>query len=202
MQIGILGTGNVAQTLARRWAAAGHQVSYGSRDPAAKGSLDAPVTSLAAAVTGNDVVVNATPGAASLGIAEGIGAAAFAGKVLIDIANASTPSFDLVYPNSSLAEKLQAALPEARVVKTLNTAAMAVLTEPAALPPSSVFLSGDDAGAKATVTALLKDFGWADGSIIDLGGITSARGPEHYFLMFAALMQALRNPRFNIRLVT
>jgi 8-hydroxy-5-deazaflavin:NADPH oxidoreductase len=147
-------------------------------------------------------VVNATPGSASLELVVGIGAAAFAGKVLVDVANAGTPSFELAYLNSSLAEKLQAALPEAKVVKTMNTAAMTVMTEPAALPPSSVFLSGDDAAAKATVTALLKDFGWADESITDLGGIASARGPEHYFLMFAALMQSLRSPRFNIRLVT
>jgi predicted dinucleotide-binding enzyme len=202
MLIGILGTGNVAQTLARRWSAAGHEITYGSRDPASKGALDAPVTSLAAAVAGNDVVVNATPGSASLQVAEEIGAAAFAGKILVDVANASTRSFELVYPNSSLAEKLQAALPETKVVKTMNTAAMAVMTEPAVLRPSSVFLSGDDAGAKAAVTALLADFGWADESIIDLGGIASARGPEHYFVMFAALIQVLRTPKFNIRLVT
>jgi predicted dinucleotide-binding enzyme len=202
MQIGILGTGNVAQTLGRRWSAAGHRITFGSRDPASKGSLGAPVTSLEAAVSENEVVVNATPGAASLEIATGIGAAAFAGKVLVDIANAVTQSFELVYPNSSLAEKLQEALPEAKVVKTMNTAAMPVMTEPATLPASSVFVSGDDAGAKATVASLLKDFGWADGSIVDLGGIGSARGPEHYFLLFAALMQSLRTPRFNIRLVT
>jgi predicted dinucleotide-binding enzyme len=202
MQIGILGTGNVAQTLGRRWSAAGHRITFGSRDPASKGSLAGPVTSLEAAVSENEVVVNATAGAASLEIATGIGAAAFAGKVLVDIANAVTQSFELVYPNSSLAERLQAALPDTKVVKTMNTAAMPVMTEPATLPPSSVFVSGDDAGAKATVASLLKDFGWADGSIVDLGGIGSARGPEHYFLLFAALMQSLRTPRFNIRLVT
>ncbi|MCW3045358.1 MAG: oxidoreductase [Actinobacteria bacterium] len=202
MQIGILGTGNVAQTLGRRWSAAGHRITFGSRDPASKGTLGAPVTSLAAAVAENDIVVNATPGSASLEVLDGIGAAPFAGKVLVDVANAVTPSFELVYPNSSLAEKLQAALPEAKVVKTMNTAAMSVMTEPATLPPTSVFMSGDDAGAKATVTSLLKDFGWADGSIVDLGGIRSARGPEHCILIFAALMQSLGTPRFNIRIVT
>jgi 8-hydroxy-5-deazaflavin:NADPH oxidoreductase len=202
LQIGILGTGNVAQMLARRWSAAGHRVTFGSRDPASKATLDAPVTTPAAAVADNDVVVNATPGAASLELFEGIGAAAFAGKVLVDVANASMPSFELVYPNSSLAEKLQAALPEAKVVKTMNTAAMSVMTEPATLPPSSVFVSGDDTDAKVTVTSLLKDLGWTDGSIVDLGGIRSARGPEHYFVMFVALMQSLRTPAFNICLVT
>lgn len=202
MRIGILGTGNVAQTLARRWAAAGHQIRFGSRNPVGKDGLGAPVTTLAGAVAESEVVVNATPGSASLDTLEAIGAEAFAGKIVIDVANANTPSFELVYPNSSLGEKLQSALPGAKVVKTLNTAAMLVLTEPTMLPPSSVFVSGDDAAAKKTVTALLTDFGWETDSIVDLGGITSARGPEHYFLMFAAFMQALGTPKFNIRLVS
>jgi 8-hydroxy-5-deazaflavin:NADPH oxidoreductase len=201
MEIGILGTGSVAQTLARRWSVAGHQVTLGSRDPSSKGDLACPVAPLIDVVADHDVVVNATPGSASLELAKGIGAAALAGKILIDVANANTPSFELVYPNSSLAEKLQAALPETHVVKTMNTAAMAVMTDPATLPASSVFVSGDDAGAKATVVGLLVDLGWPAGSVIDLGGIGSARGPEHFFLMFAALMQSLRTPEFNIRLV-
>ena len=202
MRLAILGTGNVAQTLARRWSAAGHEITFGSRDPASKAALDAPVTSSATAVAGTDVVVNATPGSASLELVEGIEAAAFAGKVLIDVANANTPSFELVYPNSSLGEKLQEALPAAKVVKTMNTAAMSVMTEPATLPPSSVFVSGDDADAKATAVSLLTDLGWPDGSIVDLGGIASARGPEHYFLMFAALIQSLRTRAFNILVIT
>jgi predicted dinucleotide-binding enzyme len=188
MRLAILGTGNVAQTLARRLSETGHEVTFGSRDPASRTGLDAPV--------------NATPGAASLEVVGGIGAAAFAGKVLVDVANANTPAFELVYPNSSLGEKLQAALPDAKVVKTMNTAAMAVMTEPAALPPSSVFMSGDDAGAKATVKSLLGGLGWPDDSIVDLGGIVSARGAEHYSLMFAALMQSVGSPEFNIRLIT
>lgn len=202
MRLAILGTGNVARTLARAWSAAGHEITFGSRDPASRDGLDFPVTSPEAAVAGSGVVVNATPGAVSLKFLEGIGAAAFAGKVLIDVANANTPSFELVYPNSSLGEKLQAALPAAKVVKTMNTAAMSVMTEPGKLPPSSVFVSGDDAGAKATVTSLLTDLGWPDGSVVDLGGIESARGTEHYFLMFAALMRSLGTPGFNIRLIT
>jgi 8-hydroxy-5-deazaflavin:NADPH oxidoreductase len=156
------------------------------KDPSSKGDLGSPVAPLTDVVADHDVAVNATPGSASLELAKGIGAAALAGKILIDVANANTPSFDLVYPNSSLAEKLQAALPETHVVKTMNTAAMAVMTDPATLPASSVFVSGDDPGAKATVTGLLTDFGWPDESIVDLGGIQSARGSEHYFLMFAA----------------
>jgi 8-hydroxy-5-deazaflavin:NADPH oxidoreductase len=213
MRIGILGTGNVAQTLARRWSEAGHQVVFGSRDPASRAAspgaslavslaeLGAPVVSLTDAVARSEVVVNATPGAASLDVIAGIQAGVFADKVVVDVANASTGSFELVYPNSSLGEKLQEALPEAKVVKTMNTAAMTVMTRPGSLPPSSVFVSGDDDEAKALVTGLLKDFGWAEDAIVDLGGIRSARGPEHYFVMFVALMQALRAPAFNVRVV-
>lgn len=61
-------------------------------------------------------MVNATPGSASLQLVEGIGEAEFAGKVLVDVANANTPSFELVYPNASLAE-MQAALPQTHVAK-------------------------------------------------------------------------------------
>jgi 8-hydroxy-5-deazaflavin:NADPH oxidoreductase len=202
MQIGILGTGNVAQTLTRRWLAAGHKITYGSRDPMGKGDLGAPVAPLAVAVENSDVVVNATPGSASLEIVEQAGAPAFAGKVLVDVANQLSSPLELVYPNSSIAEKLQAALPQAKVVKTMNTAAMTVITEPGSLPPSTVFVSGDDADAKATVTSLLRDFGWPGESIVDLGGIATARGPEHFVLLFWALARSLGTPKFNIRVVT
>jgi predicted dinucleotide-binding enzyme len=141
MEIGILGTGGVARTLARRWSVAGHHVTLGSRDPSSKGDLGSLVAPVMDVVAGHDVVVNATPGSASLELAEGIGAAALAGKILIDGANANTPSLELVYPNSSLAEKLQAALPETHVVKTMNTAAMAVMTDPATLPAISFLRS-------------------------------------------------------------
>jgi 8-hydroxy-5-deazaflavin:NADPH oxidoreductase len=83
----------------------------------------------------------------------------------------------------------------------MNTAAISVMTEPGTLEASSVFVSGDDAGAKTTVTRLLADLGWPDDAIVDLGGIQSARGPEHYFVMFAEFMQSLGTAQFNIRLV-
>lgn len=200
VHIGILGTGQVGQTLAAAWSAAGHDISFGSRDPGPR-SLDFPVAALTETVAAADVVVNATPGAQSLPTLTDIGAAAFAGKTIIDVANAITPAFELVYPNSSLGEKLQDALPLAHVVKTMNTAAMVIMTNPAALGQSSVFVCGDDETAKATVSALLHDLGWATDSIVDLGSIQSARGTEHYFLLFAALMQHEKSPNFNIRVV-
>lgn len=63
-----------------------------------------------------------------------------------------------------------------------------------------MFVSGDDPGAKAVVAALLRDLGWTDDGIIDLGPLSSARAAERFFLMFAALMQ-VRGRDFNVRVV-
>jgi predicted dinucleotide-binding enzyme len=201
MKIGILGTGHVAQSLGDAWRGAGHDVTLGSRDPEGRPDLGLDVAERGAVVASADVVVNATLGRVSVDAAQAIGAGAFAGKVLIDVANANTPDFQLVYPNASLAEALQEALPEAKVVKALNTFNTSVMVHPSAVPPSSTFISGDDAEAKATVASLLQNLGWPADAIIDLGPIASARGPEHYFLMFAALLQAFGSPVFNIRVV-
>ena len=201
MHIGILGTGAVATTLGSGLAAAGHTITLGSRDPGAAGESPFPVAARLDTVRAADVVVNATPGAASVEVVEGIGAAEFAGKVVLDLANATTPGFDLVYPNSSVGEALQRALPEAKVVKTLNTIGAPLMVTPAAIGPSTVFVSGDDADAKATVAGLLRDLGRNDDSILDLGPIASARGPEHYFLLFVGLWQATGTPALNVRLV-
>ena len=114
---------------------------------------------------------------------------------------ALTPGFELVYPSSSVAAQLQQALPDAHVVKTMNTAAMTLMTNPASIGASSVFLSGDDADAKAETAGLLADLGWSSGDIVDLGGIDTAGGPEHYFFLFFRLAGALKSEAFNIRVV-
>ena len=200
MKIGILGTGHVARLLAPAWARAGHEITFGSRDPGAK-KVDFPVTTLAETFKWADVVVNATPGAASVATLSTVDSGRFAGKTLIDVGNAFTPAFALVYPNSSLAEHLQAALPSARVVKSLNTGAMTLMADPRRIGPSSVFLSGNDADAKAQTAALLRDLGWSDDDIVDLGGVESARGPEHYSLLSIGLVGALKSDAVNIRVV-
>jgi predicted dinucleotide-binding enzyme len=202
MRISLIGTGHVATTLAAAWAKAGHDITLGSRDPQAKaGQANFPVASIADAVASADVVVNATPGAQSLATFTSIPADAFAGKTILDVANASTETFDLVYTDSSLGQVLQDALPSAKVVKSLNTAAMTVLVDPTSIPESSVFLSGDHDDAKATVRGLLADLGWTNDSVIDLGGIATAKGVEYYFPLFFALMQANKGPQFNIKVV-
>jgi predicted dinucleotide-binding enzyme len=200
MKIGILGTGHVAGLLAAAWQKAGHDITLGSRDPGSK-QLDFPVDTLAATARGADVVVNAIIGAAAVETISSIDPDVFDGKTVIDVTNALTPGFELVYPNSSVAEHLQQALPDAHVVKTMNTAAMTLMTNPSSITASSVFLSGDDDDAKSQAAALLTDLGWSSDDIIDLGGIDTARGPEHYFFLFFRLAGALKSEAFNIRVV-
>lgn len=83
----------------------------------------------------------------------------------------------------------------------MNTARITMFTDPAQIGPATVFVSGNDPLAKSDVAGLLRDFGWSDDAIIDLGGIESARGPEHYFILFGGLAEALGSMQFNIRVI-
>jgi predicted dinucleotide-binding enzyme len=97
----------------------------------------------------------------------------------------------------SLAEQIQRAFPQVRVVKALNTMNAMVMVNPALVPGEhSVFVSGNDAAAKAQVTGILqKDFGWQ--SVVDLGDISTARGVEMLLPLWINLMGVLGTPIFN-----
>jgi 8-hydroxy-5-deazaflavin:NADPH oxidoreductase len=199
MKIAILGTGKVAHALGAGWKKAGHEVVFGARD----GSFSDPdfeVTGLQNAIAAGDVIVNAITGAVALEAIAALDTSAMAGKTLLDVTNAVTPAGDLVYPNSSLAERLQAALPAVHVVKSLNTAAIEVQADPSLIGPATVFVSGDDEAAKTAVKGLLHDLGWQDEEMIDLGGIQTARGPENYIVLFFETIGVLKSPLFNIHI--
>ncbi|MFD9268645.1 NADPH-dependent F420 reductase [Streptomyces goshikiensis] len=172
-KIAVLGNGRVGGNLAAALTRAGHQVTVADRTRGA--AADAARTAR--------IVINATPGAGSL---ERLAAlrAELRGKILVDVSNATTDGpdglpADLLYPGSSLAEQLQEALPETRVVKTLNTMLFPVMTAPATLTqPPTAFLSGEDPLAKQAVHELLTDLGWRKEWITDLGGIQTARATE------------------------
>jgi hypothetical protein len=211
MKIAVLGTGRVPQTIVPKLVAAGHEIVLGSRTPdtapdwvaAQPGAIE--TASHERATSSAELIVNALPGAAAFDALTALSAASFENKVLMDIANAVVPrddELDLLYPNSSLGEKLQKALPGARVVKTMNTMNTSVMEDPTAFPAAtSIFLSGDDDGAKLAVAGLLQDLGWPEASIIDLGGIATARGPEHMFLLLIGLFGALGTMRLNVAVV-
>ncbi|MGW6690822.1 NADPH-dependent F420 reductase [Streptomyces sp. NPDC054961] len=172
-EIAVLGNGRVGGNLAAALTRAGHQVTVAGRARGA--AADAARTAR--------IVINATPGAGSL---ERLAALRphLRDKILVDVSNATTDGpdglpADLLYPGSSLAEQLQDALPETRVVKTLNTMLFPVMTAPAMLTqPPTAFLSGEDPQAKQTVHDLLTDLGWRKEWITDLGGILTARATE------------------------
>ncbi|MGW6917827.1 NADPH-dependent F420 reductase [Kitasatospora sp. NPDC054939] len=203
MRIGILGTGNVARALARGWHTAGHDVLLGSRHPEERGGLGFPVAGLDETAARSEVLVNATPGNVSVDLLRSIGAPALAGKLLVDVGVGLTDDFtELSHPNSSLAEHIQEAFPDTPVVKTLCTMDSTAMSDPGALAgPSTVFLSGDDAEAKRATGRLLTDLGWPASSQLDIGGITSARGQEHFALLFIGIANGLGSHTFNVQVV-
>ena len=201
MEIAVLGAGNVGTTLANGLLDAGHDVTSGVRDPGTTATR-ARAATLAGAVAGAAVVVNALPGSTSLDVLRQVGADALAGRILLDVANAVTPAYELLHHGASLGALLQAEFPRTRVVKTLNTIPAAIMADPGALPgPSSVFLSGDDAAAKQVVAGLLSDLGWSPDSQVDLGGIETARATEHYLYLSLALVKATGSTAYNVRVV-
>jgi hypothetical protein len=202
MRIAILGTGRVGQTLAAALVRAGHDVVFGSRDPANRTGLPAPVLTSADAVVGADVVLDAVRGVDTIPLLTSIGADNLDGTVLWDLANASNPDFSLAIPDDSLGHRIQDAFPGVKVVKAGNSVAAVVIADPSTLTaPSTLFLSGDDAGAKEVVSSLLIDLGWARESLFDLGGIANAYGQEHYLALFGSMLQKLDTPYFNIAVV-
>jgi 8-hydroxy-5-deazaflavin:NADPH oxidoreductase len=191
MRIAILGTGRVAQTLAASLLRAGHDVVFGSRNPEDRTELAARVLASADAVVGADVVLNAVQGVDTIPLLTSIGAA-----------NAANPDFSLAIPDDSLGRRIQEAFPGVKVVKAANHVAAVVIADPTTLPaPTTLFLSGDDTGAKEVVSGLLIDLGWPRESLFDLGGIANAYGQEHYLALFGTMLQKLGTPYFNITIV-
>jgi predicted dinucleotide-binding enzyme len=222
MKIGIIGSGIVAQTLGTKLVQLGHDVALGTRDPSklddkkgfggslrdwlAKANAKAKVVSFHDAAAHGELLFNATNGQNSVDALKLAGDDALGGKVLIDVSNELDASKGMpprvgASQDSCLAERIQAAFPKLKVVKSLNTINCGVMVDPKALAGGdhSVFVSGNDAPAKAAVGELLKSFGWSD--ILDLGDLSSARGPEMYMALWLRLWGATKTGTINIKVV-
>jgi predicted dinucleotide-binding enzyme len=225
VRFGILGTGVVGKTIAVRLDGLGHDVIVGTRNPEETFSRTDPdqygnppfgawqeehpevrLGTFAEAAAHGDMVVNATAGAVSLEALEQAGEDNLNGKILIDISNPldfskGMPPTLLVSNTDSLGEQIQRRFPEAKVVKTLHTMNAYLMVDPAQLAATdhTVFVSGDDAEAKARVSELLQSFGWSD--IIDLGDITTARGTEMVLPIWVRLFGVLQMPIYNFKIV-
>jgi predicted dinucleotide-binding enzyme len=199
MRIGVLGTGMVGRAISGKLAELGHEVKVGSRTEGDGAVL------FAEAAADAEIVFNCTNGAASL---DALGAAGdLAGKIVIDVANpldfsGGGPAL-FTDTTDSLGERIQAAFPDARVVKSLNTVNCNVMVAPDSVPGDHVvFVSGNDEAAKAQTRELLGEFGWPAERLIDLGDITGARATEHYLLLWIRLMGVTGGPNFNISVST
>ena len=228
MDIGIIGSGRVAQTLAEKLLELGHRVTISSRDTtkakdlggrgtvpsadafaAAQRELGraAAAGGFADAAAAGEHVINATNGGHSLDALEAAGAERLAGKILVDVANPldtsrGMPPTLLFCNTESLAERIQAAFPDARVVKTLNTTNAQMMVDPRQLTePTAMFVSGNDQEAKDWVHRELLErwFGWEQ--VLDLGDVTAARGQEMWVPLWLRLMGATGTAAFNLRIV-
>ncbi len=226
MNIGILGSGGVARTIAGKLLGLDQHVMVSARDlTSAKTSAGQALSSTndwvaerqragQAASAGTfqeaaefgEIVFNCTAGSGTFAAVEAAGQASFAGKILVDLANPldfsrGMPPTLTVCNETSLAEALQAALPEAKVVKALNTVNDQVMVNPALLPGDhDMFVAGNDQEAKVWVreTLLMDWFGWK--IVHDLGDITAARGMEMYLPLWLRLWGTFGHGYFNLHL--
>lgn len=189
MKIGILGSGAVAQALAAGFTGHGHEVMLGTREPAKLADWAAKqpavrVGSFADAAAFAELAVLAVKGTAAEAALKAADASRhLAGKVLID---ASNPIDDappeqgvlrfFTTLDDSLMERLQRAHPAVKFVKAFNSVGSALMIDPKlAGGRPTMFIAGDDPGAKATVIDLLAQVGW---DAADMGGAVAARAIE------------------------
>jgi predicted dinucleotide-binding enzyme len=216
MNIAVLGSGMVGNTIATKLAQLGHQVMMGSRTANSDAGREwlrsvggkAQIGTFADAAAFSEVVFDCTNGANSLAALRSAGAKNLRGKILIHVGNPldfSEPKVPTltVCNTDSLAEQVQREFPEALVVKALNTVNCALMVQPAIVPGDHhLFICGNDAVAKGEVTRWLTEwFGWKSANIIDLGDITGARGMEMWMSLWLRLFAKLGHPHFNLRLV-
>ena len=190
MKVGVLGTGDVGRSLGRGFITLGHEVKIGARTANHEKALEwvgamgknASQGTFAEAARFGQIVVFATLGVVPPEVVKAASAKALAGKVVIDATNPL--DFSKGFPpdlalkgDDSGGETLQRAAPEAKVVKAFNIVSNALMFRPE-LPggPPDMYIAGNDATAKTTVTKILNDFGWP--RVVDLGGITGARWLE------------------------
>jgi NADPH-dependent F420 reductase len=213
MKIGVLGTGVVGQTLASKLLEQGHEVTMGSRTAenekahgwASRHPHGAKTATFADAARSGELIFLAIKGDAWEAILQLAGYENFSGKIVIDVSNpldfskGFPPTFTITNTNS-LGEEIQKMLPEAKIVKVLNTITADLMTHPEKLPEETdLFMCGNDQQAKQKVRELLESFGWK--RIIDLGDISNSRGTEQLLALWIRLYAVFGSANFNFKIV-
>jgi predicted dinucleotide-binding enzyme len=180
MNITLIGTGNMGSALAKQLTRAGHTVRITARNPAKAQALAAAnpgavAAAAADALDGSDVVIVATGYADAVPALRALGS--LAGKVIIDITNPLTADFMglTIGYDTSAAEEIAKALPEAEVVKAFNTLFAQVLADGPQFADGQVapaFFAGDSERAKQTAKALIESLGFTP---VDAGPLKNAR---------------------------
>ena len=186
MKIGILGSGEVGIKLGDGFISLGHTVKIGTRNTsketlaswATKNGKESSVGNFEETASFGEVIVLATPWAATSDIIKMAGTKNFSEKIVIDVTNpldfskGMPPTLAIGHTNSA-GETIQILLPEAKVVKAFNSVGNPHFFQPV-FPggPPSMFICGNDLEAKKWVTNILSGFGW---DTIDSGGIESSR---------------------------
>jgi len=189
MKVGVLGSGSVGQVLANGFIRHGHQVMIGTNTPSKRELLKekthgkALVGSFTEAAAFGDVLVLAAKGTAAEAAVKAAGIANFSGKTVIDTTNpiAELPPVNGVLRyfttlEDSLMERLQRLAPNAHFVKAFCSAGNAFMVDPdfGGVQPT-MFICGNDEGAKKTVAGILDQFGW---ETADMGKVEAARAIE------------------------
>lgn len=229
MKIAVFGTGSVGQTIASKLAELGHDVMIGTRNVKAKlaitekdGYGNPPFVewhksnkkiklgTFAESAQFGSILVNATHGGSSLEVLKMAGSKNLSGKTLIDISNPLDFSKGLppsllpgLNNTNSLGEEIQKTYPDTKVVKTLNTMWCGLMVNPKMIGGGDHinYLSGNDSEAKAEVKSLLRQFGWKDENLLDLGDITGARATESILPIWLRVWGVTQNGAFNFRLI-
>jgi predicted dinucleotide-binding enzyme len=205
MKIGILGSGDVAKTLAAGFLKHGHSVTIGSRSPEkladwTSQNAGARAATFSETARFGEVIVLAVKGSASAEALRGAGPENLAGKVVIDATNPITdepPENGLLKffttLNDSLMERLQREFPKARLVKAFNSVGAPQMVNPRfAAGKPTMFICGNDEAARKTVTTLLDQFGW---ETADMGEATAARAIEPLCLLWC--IRGFRNDQWG-----
>ncbi len=207
MKIGIVGSGDVGQSLASGFVKSGHATRIGSRDArnpkltAWQNRTGSPgsIGTFSDAAEFGEVVVLATLGVATEQAIQLANPKNFSGKVVIDVTNPlvfheNAPPTLAVGFTDSQGERVQRWLPDAKVVKAFNTVGNAHFFKPR-FPngPPDMFICGDDSSAKETVAGLLGELGWPS---IDVGGIEASRELEPMCILW--VLSALRLGTWNL----
>jgi predicted dinucleotide-binding enzyme len=214
MKIAVFGTGQVGNAIATKLVKLGHEVKMGSRTADnAKGAewvkASGPKASsgtFAQAAAFGELAFNCTAGMGSLAALEAAGKENLAGKVLVDVSNPldfskGMPPTLSICNTDSIAEQIQRAFPETKVVKSLNTVNCNLMVDPSRLEGDhDMFLCGNDAGAKGQVAEILKGwFGWKN--VLDLGDVSAARGLEMYLIFWVRVYGGIQSSHFNVHVV-